>query len=87
MQALAKEMWTLFLGRMVGGWGVGMLSCLAPLYLSEIAPRRIRGGLLALEQFSIVLGVVVGFWYAPLFLGITNILIMSVLRIAYVSIY
>ena len=42
-----------------------MLSCLAPLYLSEIAPREIRGSLLALEQFSIVTGVVVGFWYVP----------------------
>ena len=72
-QALAQEMWVLFLGRAVGGWGVGMLSCLAPLYLSEIAPRRIRGGLLALEQFSIVTGVVVGFWYVPLVLGLSNI--------------
>jgi MFS family permease len=65
LQALARKMWMLFLGRAVGGWGVGMLSCLAPLYLSEIAPKEIRGSLLALEQFSIVTGVVVGFWYVP----------------------
>jgi MFS family permease len=63
LQALALSLDTLFLGRAVGGWGVGMLSCLAPLYMSEIAPKELRGSLLALEQFSIVSGVVVGFWY------------------------
>lgn len=72
LQALAQEMGVLFLGRAVGGWGVGMLSCLAPLYLSEIAPRRIRGAVLALEQFSIVTGVVVGFWYVLLVPRLSN---------------
>lgn len=63
LQTLARKLWVLFLGRTVGGWGVGMLSCLAPLYVSEISPKEIRGSLLALEQLSIVSGVVVGFWY------------------------
>lgn len=35
---------------------------LAPLYMAEISPPEVRGSLMALEQFSIVLGVVVGFW-------------------------
>ncbi|KAF7293430.1 MFS domain-containing protein [Mycena indigotica] len=35
---------------------------LSPLYISEISPPEVRGSLIALEQFSIVLGVVVGFW-------------------------
>jgi len=35
---------------------------LAPLYLAEISPPEVRGSLMALEQFSIVLGVVLGFW-------------------------
>jgi MFS family permease len=63
LQAIARQLWMLFVGRAIGGWGVGMLSCLAPLYMSEISPKEIRGSLLALEQFSIVSGVVVGFWY------------------------
>jgi MFS family permease len=46
----------------VGGVGVGALSMLSPLYISEISPPEVRGSLIALEQFSIVLGVVVGFW-------------------------
>jgi MFS family permease len=66
LQAIAGTIGFLFWGRVVGGWGVGMLSCLAPLYMSEISPKELRGSLLALEQFSIVSGVVVGFWYIHL---------------------
>jgi len=36
---------------------------LAPLYMAEISPPEIRGSLLSIEQFSIVLGVVLGFWF------------------------
>ena len=37
-------------------------STLSPLYMAEISPPEVRGSLLALEQFSIVLGCVLGFW-------------------------
>lgn len=39
-----------------------MNSMLCPLYISEISAPEVRGSLMALEQFSIVLGVVLGFW-------------------------
>jgi MFS family permease len=35
---------------------------LCPLYISEMASPETRGSLISLEQFSIVLGVVLGFW-------------------------
>lgn len=35
---------------------------LSPLYMAEISSPETRGSLLAMEQFSIVLGCVVGFW-------------------------
>ena len=35
----------------------------APLYISEISPPEIRGALLVLEEFSIVTGIVIAFWY------------------------
>ena len=35
---------------------------LSPIYMAEISPPEVRGSLMALEQFSIVLGVVFGFW-------------------------
>jgi sugar porter (SP) family MFS transporter len=49
-------------GRTVGGIGIGFLSSTAPMYVSEISPPNIRGSLLALEGFMIVLGVVVAYY-------------------------
>ena len=48
--------------RLVGGIGIGMLSMVAPLYISEISPPEIRGALLVLEELCIVTGIVVAFW-------------------------
>ena len=52
----------LVIGRLIGGTGIGMLSMVAPLYISEISPPEIRGSLLVLEELSIVTGIVVAFW-------------------------
>lgn len=38
------------------------LAMVSPLYISEIAPPEIRGALLVLQEFSIVLGIVIAFW-------------------------
>ena len=35
---------------------------LSPLYMAEISPPEVRGSLMALEQFAIVIGAVLGFW-------------------------
>ena len=48
----------LVVARLIGGVGIGMLSMVAPLYISEISPPEIRGALLVLEEFSIVTGCV-----------------------------
>lgn len=61
-QCAATSLVHIFIGRAVGGIGVGALSMLSPLYMAEISAPEVRGSLLALEQFSIVLGVVFGFW-------------------------
>ena len=34
----------------------------APLYISEIAPPELRGSLLVLEEFSIVIGAILSYW-------------------------
>lgn len=52
----------LVVARFIGGLGIGMLSMVAPLYISEISPPEIRGTLLVLEEFSIVTGIVIAFW-------------------------
>ncbi|TFK45702.1 hexose transporter [Heliocybe sulcata] len=52
----------LVVGRLVGGIGIGTLSMVAPLYMSEISPPNIRGALLVLEEWNIVFGIVVAYW-------------------------
>lgn len=43
--------------RLVGGIGIGIASILAPMYISEIAPADIRGRLISIYQFGIVIGI------------------------------
>lgn len=62
MQTIAMSYATLVFARFVGGIGIGMLSMVAPLYISEISPPEIRGSLLVLEELSIVSGIVIAFW-------------------------
>ncbi|KAI0089245.1 hypothetical protein BDY19DRAFT_944872 [Irpex rosettiformis] len=61
-QFAAQTLSEIIIGRAVGGLGVGALSMLSPLYMAEISPPEVRGSLMALEQFAIVLGAVLGFW-------------------------
>lgn len=44
---------------------------MAPVYLSEIAPIRLRGALGVLNQFGIVIGILVGFIFGLKQVGIT----------------
>lgn len=52
----------LYVGRLVAGFGVGAASMLTPLYVSENAPRAIRGGLTGLYQLFIAAGTMLSFW-------------------------
>ena len=45
------------IARFIGGLGVGSASMLSPLYISEIAPAKIRGMLVTLYQLAIVFGI------------------------------
>lgn len=40
----------MYTGRLIAGFGVGAASMLTPLYVSECAPRAIRGGLTGEEE-------------------------------------
>jgi sugar porter (SP) family MFS transporter len=43
--------------RMLGGTAIGLASNLSPMYIAEIAPARLRGRLVSLNQLTIVLGI------------------------------
>jgi MFS transporter, SP family, sugar:H+ symporter len=48
-------------GRILGGLAIGAASVLAPMYISEVAPARLRGRLSSLQQLAIVLGLFIAF--------------------------
>jgi SP family xylose:H+ symportor-like MFS transporter len=45
--------------RIIGGIGVGLASMLSPMYIAEIAPPKVRGNLVAWNQFAIIFGMLV----------------------------
>jgi SP family xylose:H+ symportor-like MFS transporter len=52
-------MWNFVFYRILCGIGVGLASMLSPMYIAEIAPARIRGNLVAWNQFAIIFGMLV----------------------------
>ena len=53
----AWDLWVLVLFRIIGGLGVGIASVIAPAYIAEIAPAKLRGRLGSLQQLAIVTGI------------------------------
>jgi len=45
--------------RILGGIGVGLASMLSPMYIAEIAPPKVRGNLVAWNQFAVIFGMLV----------------------------
>lgn len=62
LQTGAMNYNTLVAGRFIGGIGIGMLAMVGPLYISEIAPPKIRGTLLTLQELSIVTAIVIAYY-------------------------
>ncbi|GAA6008598.1 hypothetical protein JCM10207_007172 [Rhodosporidiobolus poonsookiae] len=52
----------IYAGRVVGGVGVGMVSLVVPIFISEISPPAIRGRLTGLYELLLQIGGLVGFW-------------------------
>lgn len=57
LNAGAQDLAMLIAGRILLGCGVGFANQAVPLFLSEIAPTRIRGGLNILFQLNITIGI------------------------------
>lgn len=63
MQAAASGyLGPMYAGRFLAGVGVGAASTINPIYVSENAPRAIRGLLTGLYQLFIVTGGMIAFW-------------------------
>jgi SP family galactose:H+ symporter-like MFS transporter len=51
----------LIVGRIVVGLGIGIASMSTPLYISEVAPAKVRGSLVSLNQLAVTIGIVVSY--------------------------
>ncbi|KAL5150892.1 Sugar transporter ERD6-like 16 [Glycine soja] len=57
----SKGSYSLDLGRFFTGYGIGLISYVVPVYIAEIAPKNLRGGLATTNQLLIVTGASVSF--------------------------
>jgi len=54
---LPVTIWDFIFWRLLGGIAVGVASVIAPAYIAEVSPARLRGRLGSLQQLAIVLGI------------------------------
>jgi MFS transporter, SP family, arabinose:H+ symporter len=68
--ALATDVQSFIVARMIGGVGIGISTVAAPLYIAEIAPPKYRGRLAGMFQFNIVFGILVAYLSNALLSGV-----------------
>ncbi len=47
--------------RIIGGVGIGIVSIVSPIYISEVSPAKIRGTLVSLYQLAVTLGFLLAY--------------------------
>jgi SP family arabinose:H+ symporter-like MFS transporter len=59
--ALPRNLAEFTVARFIGGIAIGVASLLAPLYIAEVSPPKIRGRLVGLNQMTIVTGILLAY--------------------------
>ncbi|TFK64875.1 general substrate transporter [Pluteus cervinus] len=62
IQTFTVGFWSMMVGRIVSGFGVGLLSTIVPIYQSEISPPDHRGALACAEFTMNIVGYAVSVW-------------------------
>ncbi len=60
--AISPGVYVFMAFRLLGGFAIGASSVVAPMYISEIAPAKNRGKLVATFQFNIVFGILMAYF-------------------------
>ena len=60
--ALATGYTEFIIARIIGGVGIGGAILIAPIYIAEIAPPKLRGSLVSFNQLNIVIGISVAYF-------------------------
>ncbi len=58
---LSNDLWAFVPGRVLIGMAVGLASFIVPMYISELAPRRIRGALVSFNQLFVTAGILISY--------------------------
>ncbi|MGM9735024.1 MAG: sugar porter family MFS transporter [Candidatus Cryptobacteroides sp.] len=59
--ALCPDFNSLVVFRIIGGVGIGVVSIVSPIYISEVSPARIRGTLVSLYQLAVTAGFLLAY--------------------------
>ncbi|KAJ4768747.1 Sugar transporter ERD6 [Rhynchospora pubera] len=59
--SFAKDSSFLYMGRLLEGFGVGVISYVVPVYIAEIAPQNMRGALGSVNQLSVTIGILLAY--------------------------
>ncbi|KAK3425368.1 hypothetical protein EUGRSUZ_F01888 [Eucalyptus grandis] len=59
--SFAKDSSFLYMGRLLEGFGVGIISYTVPVYIAEIAPQNMRGSLGSVNQLSVTIGIMLAY--------------------------
>lgn len=57
LQTASTALALLVVGRLIAGFGVGFVSAIIILYMSEVAPKKVRGAIVSGYQFCITIGI------------------------------
>jgi len=60
--AMATGYTEFIIARIIGGIGIGGAILIAPIYIAEIAPPKLRGSLVSFNQLNIVIGISVAYF-------------------------
>ncbi|KAL2497914.1 Sugar transporter ERD6-like 6 [Abeliophyllum distichum] len=61
--SFAKDSSFLYMGRLLEGFGVGIISYTVPVYIAEIAPQNLRGSLGSVNQLSVTIGIMLAYLF------------------------
>ncbi len=59
--AVCSDFTQLVIFRMIGGFGIGIVSIVSPIYISEVSPAHVRGTMVSLYQLFITIGFLLAY--------------------------
>jgi sugar porter (SP) family MFS transporter len=59
--AVSADFTQLVIYRIIGGFGIGIVSIVSPIYISEVSPARVRGTMVSFYQLFITIGFLLAY--------------------------